>query len=105
MKRIVVILSLVSLLFVGLAADTFACGPNDYACNAQQWYQAAQGWGRQFGQGAQGLGRSVQGGGFWNNYLSNPSSYNVPAVPGAGTVFGVDGSQAAKALRQFSGRR
>ena len=105
MKRLIVILSLVSLLFVGLAADTFACGPNDYACQARTWVKGAQGLGRQLGQGAQGLGRSVQGGGFWNNYLSNPSGYNVPAVPGAGTVFGVDGYQAAKALRQFSGRR
>ncbi len=107
MKRIVIITSLVVMLFAGLVADTYAqgpCGSNNYSCQAQQWVQGAQGWGRQLQQGAQGFNRATQGG-FWNNYLSNPNGFRTPSVPGAGTVFGRNAQQWMNSARQFNGRR
>jgi len=102
MKRMIVVLSLVSMLFVGLAADAFAaCPPGDWGCQAREAAQSAQSWGQQFQQGAQSFGNTMQNGGFWNNGFQG-GWQNTPSVPGAGTTFGWNGQQWGQAVQRFN---
>ncbi len=93
--KIIAAIVLIAILSALAATPALAaCPPNDLVCQATQ---AAQ----QIGAGVKSITHTYQQGGFWQAGLAG-GWRQTPTVPGAGTVFGLNGQQVLDAARQFN---